>query len=106
MQRVHQACTLPFPAVMADTADKQAGSLFDAVAMPDLQRFVSRVRRAGKMVGLAGALRLQHLDALAQLAPDFAGFRSAVCGADRTAALDPRLLQALAARLRINAAVG
>jgi len=89
-----------FPAVMADTADKRAGSLFD-VATPDvLQRFVERVRSGGALVGLAGALRRQHLPALAALGPDFAGFRSAVCAGDRGSALDPALLQALVADVR------
>ena len=51
------------------------------------------------MAGLAGALRMQHLPALRELAPDFAGFRSAVCDGDRGAALDPQRLQALAEAL-------
>ncbi len=95
-----QACALRFPALMADTADKLAGSLFDAVSMPELHGFVTRVRRSGALVGLAGALRLHHLPALGQLGPDFAGFRTAVCGADRRAALDPARLRGLAARMR------
>ncbi len=96
---VAHACTLGFPGLMADTADKHAGSLFDAVSAADLQRFVVTVRAAGKMVGLAGALRLEHLQMLAALKPDFAGFRTAVCVGDRTSALDPQRLQALAALL-------
>ncbi len=98
------ALALGFPGVMADTADKLAGSLFDAVPAPDLERFVATARHAGCMVGLAGALRLQHLPALARLAPDFAGFRSAVCvqgeragdlDAQRVAALRSSVVQAL-----------
>jgi (5-formylfuran-3-yl)methyl phosphate synthase len=96
---IGRACVLRFPALMADTADKQAGSLFDAVTLPDLRRFVAQVRAAGALVGLAGALRLQHVPLLEELAPDFAGFRTAVCGADRSAALDPDRLRGLVARL-------
>ena len=96
---VAHACTLNFPGLMADTADKHAGSLFNAVSAADLQRFVATVRAAGKMVGLAGALRLEHLPLLAALEPDFAGFRTAVCVGDRTSALDPQRLLALAALL-------
>jgi uncharacterized protein (UPF0264 family) len=92
---VAQACRLGFPAVMADTADKRAGSLFDCVKAPELQRFVATVRQAGKLVGLAGALRLPDLPALRQLAPDFAGFRSAVCAGDRASALDVQKLRGL-----------
>jgi uncharacterized protein (UPF0264 family) len=97
---VGSACALHFPGVMADTADKRAGSLFDAVRLPDLQRFVARVRGSGALVGLAGALRLHDLPALKVLAPDFAGFRTAVCVGDRRAALDPDRLQDLVALAR------
>ena len=102
---VAHACTLGFPGVMADTADKRAGSLFDAVGAAELQRFVATVRASGKMVGLAGALRLEHCALLAALDPDFAGFRTAVCEGDRTSALDPRRLQALVALMHGGAVV-
>lgn len=81
--------------VMVDTQDKRAGSLFDAMPAAALQRFVQTIRGAGQLVGLAGALRLQHLPAVAALAPDFAGFRSAVCAGDRGGALDHACLRAL-----------
>ncbi len=97
---IERACALRFPGVMADTADKLVGSLFDAVPLADLQRFIARVRSAGALVGLAGALRLPQLPALRALAPDFAGFRSAVCGADRRAALDPQRLHELVIQIR------
>jgi uncharacterized protein (UPF0264 family) len=90
---------MSFPAVMADTADKLRGSLFDCVAAADLQRFVRTVRQSGKLVGLAGALRESQLPGLWQLAPDFAGFRSAVCSGDRSSALDVQRVRVLADRL-------
>lgn len=94
------ALTLNFAGVMADTADKRAGSLFDAVSRVTLARFVAQARAARVMVGLAGALRLVHAHALAELAPDFAGFRGAVCAGERSAALDPARVRELAAALR------
>ncbi|NKI97837.1 (5-formylfuran-3-yl)methyl phosphate synthase [Rhizobacter sp. SG703] len=97
---VSQACRLGFPAVMADTADKRAGSIFACVDTVELQRFVATARRAGKLVGLAGALRLPDLPALQELAPDFAGFRSAVCSGDRASALDEQKVRRLAGLLR------
>lgn len=100
---IEQACALRFPGVMADTADKLAGSLFDAVRSPDLHRFVGQVRSAGALVGLAGALRLHDLVALKVLAPDFAGFRTAVCAGDRRGALDPDRLRDLVALARAPA---
>jgi uncharacterized protein (UPF0264 family) len=89
-----------FAVCMVDTADKQHGSLFDVASMDTVRRFVQQARQAGALVGLAGALRLPHVPLLAELAPDFAGFRSAVCRGERSAALDPLLLRDLATRLR------
>lgn len=96
---VRLACSLGFPGLMVDTADKAAGSLFDVMSMAELRAFLQAVRASGAMAGLAGALRLQHLPAVRQLAPDFAGFRSAVCAGARSGALDPQRLQALSEAL-------
>jgi len=99
-QLLAQACTLPFPALMLDTADKHAGSLFDCVDDETLQRFVTQTRRARRLVGLAGALRALHVPRLLRFAPDFAGFRSAVCDGARIGALVPQKVRALSAQLR------
>ena len=102
---VAHASALGFPGVMVDTADKRAGSLFDAVPLPDLRRFAGVVRATGgtgasaALLGLAGALRVEHEPLLRALAPDFAGFRTAVCVADRSSALDPLRLRTLVSLL-------
>jgi uncharacterized protein (UPF0264 family) len=96
---VAHACALRFPALMVDTADKRAGSLFDVLPETELRHFVTMVRASGALVGLAGALRLPQLASLRVLGPDFAGFRSAVCAGDRSGELDPGRLRALAAAL-------
>jgi uncharacterized protein (UPF0264 family) len=98
---IAQTLDLGFAGVMADTADKRAGSLFDAVTRVALAHFVARARAARMMVGLAGALQQAHADVLAELAPDFAGFRSAVCAGDRSGALDATRLRDLAGALRV-----
>lgn len=109
---VAHACVAGFPGLMIDTADKHAGSLFDVMPMAELQRFITSVRavravqEAGArsaMVGLAGALRMAHAPLLRALAPDFAGFRTAVCEGDRSAALDPQRLLALARLMHAGA---
>ncbi|HOX66878.1 MAG TPA: (5-formylfuran-3-yl)methyl phosphate synthase [Burkholderiaceae bacterium] len=89
-----------FPAIMVDTAEKQAGSLFELLSPEALQRFIDAVRGAHAMVGLAGALRLAHVERLAALQPDFVGFRSAVCVGDRASQLDAGRVRDLSARLR------
>ena len=93
---VAHACALRFAGLMVDTADKTAGSVFDVLRIDALRRFIGRVRNSGALTGMAGALRLAHVPAVRSLAPDFAGFRSAVCAGDRRGALDPQLLRELA----------
>lgn len=95
-----RALALPLAGVMIDTADKRAGSLFDVLSSADLAAWLAQARAAGRLCGLAGALRLPHLARLRALAPDFAGFRSAVCDVDRSGALLPARLAALVQALR------
>lgn len=90
---VQHACALRFPALMADTENKTAGSLFDCVSEALLASFIGQARRAGKLVGLSGALRPRHLPQLAALGPDFAGFRSALCEGGRGGLLSPARLR-------------
>jgi len=97
---VGHAAAQGFEGLMVDTADKHAGSLFDVLPLPVLQRFVERARAPGVLVGMAGALEARHAAALQALAPDFAGFRSAVCDGGRDGALVPARLAALAQALR------
>ncbi len=97
-------CALAFPGLMVDTADKLAGSLFDCVPVADLRAFLAQVQGAGRMAGIAGALRLAHVAQVRALAPDFAGFRSAVCVGDRGSELCAERLGALAGMLHGEAA--
>jgi len=103
---VAQAAGLGFPALMVDTADKRAGSLFDVIEQAPLRRFMATARAAGALAGLAGSLQRRDLPMLRALAPDFAGFRSAVCAGDRAGALDPQRLLALRAELHAVAMAG
>lgn len=91
------ACALDqgFAAVMLDTQDKRAGSLLERMPVAALSVFVQRVQAHGAWAGLAGSLPLSAVPALAGLAPDFVGFRSAVCEGDRAGQLSPARLAAL-----------
>jgi (5-formylfuran-3-yl)methyl phosphate synthase len=97
---VDHALALGFAGVMVDSADKRAGCLFDLLPMAAIAGFVAAARRTQTMVGVAGALRIADLPQVAALGPDFAGFRSAVCACERSAALDSRRLHELAAAMR------
>lgn len=79
-----------FDGVMIDTAVKQGRSLCDAATMEWLAAFVARARARKLLCGLAGSLRPAHIDLLAPLAPDYLGFRGALCEqAERGGRLDP-----------------
>ena len=105
IERVEHACQLKFPALMVDTADKLAGSLFDVLQDDVLRRFVSGVRASGALVGVAGALRRSQLAALRALGPDFAGLRSAVCAGDRIGEINPVRLREIAAAIHVTPAL-
>ena len=96
---IDAACAPAFAAVMADTQAKRGGSLLELLGTDALAAFIDRAHAAGRMVGLAGALRLADLAQLAHLRPDFAGFRSAVCDGSREGRLDPLRLLALRAAI-------
>ncbi|WP_280151526.1 (5-formylfuran-3-yl)methyl phosphate synthase [Piscinibacter sp. XHJ-5] len=88
-----------FPALMLDTSDKRGGSLLQRVPVEVLARFVALVQGWNCLAGLAGALRADDAAALRKLAPDFAGFRSAVCEGGRAGPLDPQRVRGLRLRL-------
>lgn len=97
-----QACAGHFPALMLDTQHKRSGSLLDLLPAEHLQQFVRSTQAAGIQAGLAGALRQGQWPQLQALAPDFAGFRSAVCEGDRAGTLRTSLVLALIGRSGVD----
>lgn len=96
---VEYACQLGFSAVMVDTARKQQGSLFDRVPLDVLDAMVRIAHDRGVMAGLAGSLRIEHVARVHALAPDFAGFRGALCDDSRTGRLKAARVCAVRAAL-------
>lgn len=88
-------CTLGFAAVMLDTEGKLAGSIFERVGLRVLAEAAAHARSAATPFGVAGALQLRDLAAIARLRPNFAGFRSAVCAGSRSGRLDPARVRVL-----------
>lgn len=86
---VERAAAAGCAGLMLDTAAKGQGSLIDVVAADQLAAFVAAVQAAGMFAGLAGSLRVHHVQSLIALRPDVLGFRGGLCRAgDRTGALD------------------
>jgi dihydroneopterin aldolase len=78
-----------FAGAMLDTAHKRAGRLLDHADLAALGDFVRACRAHDLLAGLAGSLEAPDVPRLLLLAPDYLGFRGALCAAhDRTAGLD------------------
>ncbi|MEJ2435386.1 MAG: (5-formylfuran-3-yl)methyl phosphate synthase, partial [Pseudolabrys sp.] len=82
-----------FAGAMLDTARKGSGRLLDHADLSMLGEFVRLCRVHGMLAGLAGSLEAPDVPRLLLLAPDYIGFRGALCaGHDRRAGLDPAAL--------------
>ncbi len=78
-----------FHGVMVDTARKGGGRLLDHMAVGRIGTFVAEAKALGMLVGLAGSLEAPDVPRLLPFAPDFLGFRGALCAASgRTGAID------------------
>lgn len=85
-----------FAGVMLDTASKSAGALPDVLSRAKLTSFIETAHGAGLFAGLAGSLRLNHVEPLLALKPDLLGFRGALCRAgERCGDLDRDALHAI-----------
>jgi len=94
-----------FHGVMLDTMDKQCGSLTQLMSIEQLQTFVDMADSRGLLSGLAGSLRAEDITHLLPLAPDYLGFRGALCRRHcRTAQLDVAQIDALRVHWRALAA--
>jgi dihydroneopterin aldolase len=77
-----------FHGAMVDTAQKGKGRLLDYLPPERIPLFVERARSLGLMVGLSGSLEAPDIPRLLPFAPDFLGFRGALCDASqRTASI-------------------
>jgi len=75
--------------VMMDTAGKGTGSLLQHRDIKELSNFVQLAKKNRLLTGLAGSLRQQDIPTLLPVAPDYLGFRTALCqGTQRTAGID------------------
>lgn len=93
LEMVESLARCGFAGVMLDTAHKTEKSLRDWRTRDELEAFIARGRNAGMLTGLAGSLRRGDIPALLAMAPDYLGFRGALCSnGARTQGLDARLL--------------
>jgi dihydroneopterin aldolase len=76
---VHQLARCGFAGAMLDTAHKTGKTLRDWRGDKELEQFVMLARASGLLTGLAGSLRRHDIAALLAIAPDYLGFRGALC---------------------------
>lgn len=69
-----------FHGAMVDTAKKAYGRLLDHLPPERIPGFIDRAKSLGLMVGLSGSLETPDIPRLLPFAPDFLGFRGALCG--------------------------
>jgi (5-formylfuran-3-yl)methyl phosphate synthase len=85
--------TSGFAGAMLDTAGKAAGRLLDHADIASLGTFVDACRRQNLLAGLAGSLEPPDIPRLLLVAPDYLGFRRALCvNLDRAARIDPEMV--------------
>ena len=83
-----------FHGAMVDTADKTRGRLLDHLPPERIPGFVDRARSLGLKVGLSGSLETPDIPRLLPLAPDFLGFRGALCDrSQRTASINKEAVE-------------
>jgi uncharacterized protein (UPF0264 family) len=87
------------PALLIDTWDKSAGSLFDHWPPQDLREFLARVRSHRISVVLAGSLGADDFQAAAALRPDLLAVRGAACIGGRGGTVSAKLVRQLKLRL-------
>ncbi len=93
-----------FRGAMLDTAAKESGSLHTFWDQERLAAFVGRCRQLGLYCGLAGSLHIEDVTTLLPLAPDYLGFRGALCAAGRRGAgLQRAAVRAVRQRIPIHA---
>jgi (5-formylfuran-3-yl)methyl phosphate synthase len=85
-----------FAGAMLDTAHKAGGSLRTWRSDDELRLFVKRCHACGLLAGLAGSLAQEDVAPLLRLAPDYLGFRGALCrNGDRGRQLDAAAFAAI-----------
>lgn len=92
-----------FAGAMLDTANKSGGRLLDHADLGRLGEFVRVCRAHGLLTGLAGSLEAPDVPRLLLVAPDYLGFRGALCAAhDRRAGLDPAAVSLIRALIPLD----
>ena len=83
------------PALLIDTWNKSAGTLFDIWPTNDLRAFLERVRERQLAIVLAGSLTSENVARAVALEPDLVAVRGAACDAGRGGVVSAARVHAL-----------
>jgi (5-formylfuran-3-yl)methyl phosphate synthase len=78
---------------MVDTGLKDGRSTFEFMDERALLDFTEANRGSGLRTALAGSLRFEDIARLKRINPDIIGVRGMVCGGDRSATIEPALVE-------------
>ena len=78
---------------MVDTGLKDGKSTFEFMDEETLTGFIEANRGSGLQTALAGSLRFEDIATLKRINPDIIGVRGMVCGGDRSATIEPALVE-------------
>jgi len=78
---------------MIDTGLKDGRSTFDFMDEGTLIDFTEANRGSGLLTALAGSLKFEDIATLKRINPDIIGVRGMVCGGDRSATIEPALVE-------------
>jgi len=85
-----------FIGVMLDTEIKNGLTLLDYYSVEKRSEFAKNVFKLAMQLGLAGSLKLQHVDLVRDTNPSYIGFRGGVCNSNqRHLALDAAKIKAI-----------
>ena len=97
----HLLRSASFSGVMVDTANKKNGSVRTVKSDSELSDFVKTAQSSGLLCGIAGSLKYRDIKPLLTMAPDYLGFRTALCeNHQRQGKLSAAMIQKITAQLR------
>ncbi len=76
---VQKAIDIGYHGIMIDTYHKDSKSLVEILDKEIIEKFINITKSNNKLCGLSGSLRIEHINELKQLNPDFLGFRGQLC---------------------------
>ena len=83
INNVEKLIDMGYQGIMIDTYHKNSKSIIDLLSQKEIKDFLKIVKSYGMVCGLSGSLKLDHIQMLKELNPDFLGFRGQLCDSSK-----------------------